>query len=101
MGDHRLELTGDTYYSGGYFAAETMAPTTYQKSFFRFNASLALTAPDDRYSIRLVGRNLTNKYYLLYAADRTGGTSVPLTIGEQRGVVSRGREIAIQLQTKF
>lgn len=101
VGDYRLELTGDTYYSGGYFAAETMAPTTYQKSFFRFNASLALTAPDDRYSLRLVGRNLTNKYYLLYAADRTGGTSVPLTIGEQRGVVSRGREIAIQLQTKF
>ena len=101
ISDHRLELTGDTYYSGGYFAAETMAPSTFQKSFFRFNASLSLTAPDDRYAVRLVGRNLTNKYYLLYAADRTGGTSVPLTIGEQRGVVSRGREIGLQFQAKF
>jgi hypothetical protein len=32
---------------------------------------------------------------------RTGGTSVPLTIGEQRGMVSRGREIALQYQARF
>ncbi len=101
VGDHRLEFTGDGFYSGSYFAAETMAPSTFQDAFVRINASLGLIAPDDRYSVRLVGRNLTNKYYLLYAADRTGGTSVPLTIGEQRGVVSRGREVALQLQAKF
>lgn len=101
VGEHRIELTGDAFFSDSYFAAETMAPSTFQKSFWRFNAGLSLTAPDDRYAIRLVGRNLTNKYYLLYAADRTGGTGVPLTIGEQRGVVSRGREIALQLQARF
>ncbi len=100
-GDHKFELTGDAFYSGGYFAAETMAPSTFQNDFWRFNASVSMTAPDERYSVRLVGRNLTNKYYLLYAADRTGGTSVPLTIGEQRGVVSRGREVALQFQAKF
>lgn len=101
VGNHELELTGDAFYSDGYFAAETMAPSTYQNSFWRFNASVSLTAPDDRYAIRLIGRNLGNKYYLLYAADRTGGTGVPLTIGEQRGVVARGREISLQLSTKF
>ncbi len=98
---HKIELTGDSFYSGSYFAAETMAPSTFQNDFWRFNASLSLSELDDRYSVRLVGRNLTNKYYLIYAADRTGGTGVPLTIGEQRGVVSRGREIALQLQAKF
>lgn len=101
VGSHKAELTGDAFYSGSYFAAETMAPSTLQDDFWRFNASLSLSEADDRYAIRLVGRNLTNKYYLIYAADRTGGTGVPLTIGEQRGVVSRGREIALQLQTRF
>ncbi|OZA07808.1 MAG: hypothetical protein B7X97_08255 [Methylotenera sp. 17-45-7] len=101
VGNHIAELTGDAFYSGSYFAAETMAPSTFQNDFWRFNASLSLSEADDRYAIRLVGRNLTNKYYLIYAADRTGGTGVPLTTGEQRGVVSRGREVALQLQVKF
>lgn len=101
VGVYRLGLTGDGFYSDGYYAAETMAPSTYQKAFWRFNASIRVATQDDRYSLALVGRNLTNKYYLLYAADRTGGTSVPLTIGEQRGVVARGREVALQASAKF
>jgi hypothetical protein len=44
---------------------------------------------------------LTNKYYLLVAGDRTGGTSVPLTLGEQRGTVARGRELALQATFRF
>ena len=71
------------------------------RTFFRFNASANMTSPGERHSVRLVGRALTNKYYLLYAATRTGGASVPGTIGEQRGVVSRGREIVLQLSTRF
>ena len=78
-----------------------MGPSTRQDSFFRFNASASMTSPGERHSVRLFGRALTNKYYLLYAADRTGGASVPGAIGEQRGVVSRGREIALQLSTQF
>ncbi|MEL0251554.1 MAG: hypothetical protein VW935_06330 [Novosphingobium sp.] len=49
----------------------------------------------------MIGRNLTNKYYLLFAADRTGGASIPGNIGEQRGVVARGREVALQVSGKF
>lgn len=45
--------------------------------------------------LRLVGRNLKNEYFLLYASDRTGGSGVPGAIGEQRGVVNRGRQIAL------
>ena len=101
VGANTVEMTGDGFYSDSYFAGETMAPSVLQKSFFRFNASLSLNGPEDRWSVRLLGRNLTNKYYLLYSADRTGGASVPGAIGEQRGVVSRGREIALQVSTRF
>lgn len=100
-GATRFGLTGDTFYSGRYIAGDTQAPSTVQNAFWRFNAGARLMGADDRWEVGLIGRNLTNKYYLQYAGDRTGGTSVPLTIGEQRGVVSRGREIALQAGFKF
>lgn len=98
---HEVRITGDGYYSGSYFAADTLAPPTEQEAFWRLNASVTLAEADDRWSVGLIGRNLTNKYYLLYAADRTGGAGVPGAIGEQRGVVSRGREISVQASYRF
>lgn len=99
--DHEVRISGDTYYSGSYFAADTLAAPTEQEAFWRFNASATFAQVDDRWSLGLIGRNLTNKYYLLYAADRTGGAGVPGAIGEQRGVVSRGREISVQASYRF
>jgi iron complex outermembrane receptor protein len=101
LGSTKFVVTGDAFYSGAYFAAETMAASTRQDSFWRFNASARLAEVDDHWSVALIGRNLTNKYYLLFAADRTGGASVPGAVGEQRGVVARGREVALQLSGKF
>lgn len=97
----KLRVSGDAFYTSGYYASETMASSTFQKAFWRFNASIGLSSTDDRWTLSLIGRNLSNKYYLAYAADRTGGTSIPLTVGEQRGVVARGREFALQAANKF
>lgn len=101
IGGYKATAGVDGYYSGGYYAAETMAYTTYQAAFWRLNANVRIAPIGDRWSIGVIGRNLTNRYYLLYAADRTGGASIAGAIGEQRGVVARGREIALQLTGKF
>jgi outer membrane receptor protein involved in Fe transport len=100
-GGTALRLTGDAYYSGAYYPSDTLAPPTRQGAFWRLNAGIALISADERWSLGLAGRNLTNEHYLLYAADRTGGAGVPGAIGEQRGVVSRGREIALQGSIRF
>lgn len=97
----KFELTGNAFYSGSYYAGDSLAPPTLQNSFWRFNASARVIGDDDRWELALIGRNLTNKYYLLFAGDRTGGTGVPLTIGEQRGTVARGREVSLQLNWNF
>lgn len=96
-----MEIYGDAIYSGSYYAAETAAPSTFQKDFWRLNAGINFVNADSGWSIGLTARNLTNEYYLLFASDRTGGVSVPLTIGEQRGVVSRGRQIVLQAGYSF
>jgi outer membrane receptor protein involved in Fe transport len=101
VGSHKLGLNGDFYYSDSYYAAETLAPPTRQNAFWRFNAGMRFGADDDSWSIGLLGRNLSKKYYLLYAVDRTGGLGVPGQIGEQRGVVARGREIIVQTSVRF
>lgn len=99
--DTRLEFNGDAFFTSKYFASETMASSTLQKAFWRFNAGIAYRDADDRWSVSLLGRNLTNRYYLLYAADGTGGTGIPLNEGKQRAVVARGREIAVQASFRF
>lgn len=99
--EQEIRLNGDAFYSGSYYAADTLAPPTRQDDFWRLNAGLTYAGPDNRWTLGLIGRNLTNKYYLLYAADRTGGAGVPGAIGEQRGVIARGREISLQASMKF
>ncbi len=100
-GNLEVGITGDAFYSSEYRASDTLAPSSRQPDFFRFNGSVGVGAPDGRWRVSLVGRNLTNRYYLLFAGDRTGGTSVPLVEGEQRGVVARGREVTLQTSFRF
>ena len=100
-GGAQLLLTGDTFYSSAYHPSDTLTPPTRQPAFWRFNAGVHLTSADERWSLGLTGRNLGNRHYLLYAADRTGGAGVPGRIGEQRGVVARGREVALQAGLRF
>ncbi|MES3154666.1 TonB-dependent receptor domain-containing protein [Sphingomonas faeni] len=99
--DFEVGVTGDTFYNSAYFASDSFAPASKQNDFWRFNASARIGPTDGRWQMSLIGRNLTNKYYLLFAGDRTGGTSIPLTQGEQRGVVARGREVLLQASFKY
>lgn len=101
VGTYNLSVNGDGFYTGEYYASEAMSPGSLQDSFWRFNAGFTLTPPDESWSLQLIGRNLTDEYYLQYAADRTGGNSVPGAFGEQRGVVSRGREVALQFTYNY
>lgn len=101
MGDYVFGVTGDAFYSDSYLASDTLAPPSRQDAFWRFNSSVSFGPEDERWTVALIGRNLSDQNFLLYAADRTGGASVPGAIGEQRGVVSRGREIMLQLGFRF
>ncbi|OYY88769.1 MAG: TonB-dependent receptor [Sphingomonas sp. 28-66-16] len=101
IGSYRMELTGDALYSGSYYAADTLVDASRQKAYVTLNASLAVSPDDEWWKLSLVGRNLTNRYNILYAVDRSGGQGVAGAIGEQRGVVSRGRQVALQASVKF
>lgn len=101
IGGLELGVTGDAFYTSKYFAADTLAPPTLQRGFWTFNASTSIGDEDAGWKLSLIGKNLANKYSVVYAVDRTGGAGVPGAIGEQRGVVSRGREVTLQAQFNF
>src|SRR3546814_18224637 len=81
-------LSADAYYSDSYNASDARSPGGAQASFWRYNAGVRVGAADKRWEVALIGKNLTNKHYLLFAADRTGGATIP-GAGEQRGAVAQ------------
>lgn len=98
--DLDLTLTGDATYSSAYYAADTLVSASRQDAYWTLNASASL-AKVDGWKLSLIGRNLTNEYPVLYAVDRSGGAGVPGAIGEQRGVIGRGRQVVMQAQINF
>jgi iron complex outermembrane receptor protein len=91
-----MELNGDVNYSGGYYYQEDRAPGTRQSAFTRFNAGLRLFTADDRYEIALIGRNLTNKYYIESSQSKSFGA-----VTDFQAATPRTREVRIQLGYKF
>ena len=63
--------------------------------FLRFNAGIRAATDDGKCEAGLIGRNLSNNYYLLTAQDKTNQA------GDMRGTVARGRQIMLQAGFKF
>jgi outer membrane receptor protein involved in Fe transport len=94
--DFAVGLSGQVKYSDRYRTQDDGAPYAYQPSFVTIDGAVRLRDIDDRWEVSLIGRNLTNKYYLLVTSARPSGLA-----GELHGVIARPREVALQLSLKF
>ena len=59
------------------------------------NAGARLGTEDDRWSVALIGRNLTNRRYGTLGVDKPGGT------GEVYTVAGEPRVVLVQLEGRF
>lgn len=105
MSGLKVGLSGDANYSGGYFNNAYNEPLGYQKSYWLFDASLRVGAPDDRWEVALVGRNLGNKYYVVRSSEQpfSGGASGTAVANRQADIIgapNRGRELMIRVTVK-
>ncbi len=102
-----LALNGDMTYSSKYNFSDTLRPDTVQKSFTKFDASIRLNGPDDRWSLAVIGRNLSNKYIVTGGSDipfsgGTGtGTAGPGVLSDLSAFVDNPREIYVEASIKF
>ncbi|MNJ24614.1 Pesticin receptor precursor [compost metagenome] len=100
--DHPLEngmrLLADATVRGrsGTYLEENLNPRSYQEGFSKADLRLGVASPDDRWTLALIGRNLTNEW----TASHSFGTPF-LAASSQTYVVDPGRVVSIQLGLRY
>ena len=93
--DWTLDAATDASYNSKYVVDETQNPLGIQTGFWKMNASLKLVPASGHYSISLIGRNLTNRYYRIYQSDNAVSPVV------FTGYFNRPREVVVQAEYRF
>lgn len=92
---YRMALNGDFRRTSGYYTGLNLNPLSYQKGFTTFNAGVRVSTSDDKWSVAVIGRNLTDRHYGTLGIDKPGGAGEVFTVaGEPRAVV-------LQLEGRF
>ena len=97
----RLGLSANATYSASYLTDASSAPNGRQPSYTLIDANARLIGPDDAWELAVIGRNLTDKRYIVasslvpFAFNPTGG------LLDRFGTISRGREIVVRATVKF
>lgn len=102
----RLKLAGDLSHTSSYNFTDTLRPDAVQDAFTKIDASIGLQTEDERWSISLIGRNLTNKLVVTAANDIpfTGGLGTGTATGvvsDMSAFVENPREIILEVGFKF
>lgn len=99
-------LSGDVSYMGEYNFTDTLRPDAVQDAYTKLDLAARLSAPDDRWALSLIGRNLTEEFVVTSANDIpfTGGTGTGTTTGvvaDMSAFVENPREVYVELAVKF
>jgi iron complex outermembrane receptor protein len=99
-------LSGDISYMGEYNFTDTLRPDAVQDAYTKLDLAARLSAPDDRWTLSLIGRNLTEEFVVTSGNDIpfTGGTGTGTTTGVVSDIsafVENPREIFVELAVKF
>lgn len=84
-------------YSSDFETATDNSPAGRQDSYWLINAALRVGPENGRYEVALVGRNLTDEYYMLNSNGWSGSNNPD----QQVGFFNRPREILLQATMRF
>jgi outer membrane receptor protein involved in Fe transport len=87
------DMTVDGAYSSSYQTASDYAPGGMQPAFWRLNAAVHLVPDSGHFEFAVIGRNLTNTYYMVTADNASLRAS-----NDYLGVFNRPREVILQAQ---
>jgi iron complex outermembrane receptor protein len=100
VGNLRVRAAADMTFTDDYLQSLNLDPVLVQKGFAKFNARLSVGDLGERWELALVGRNLTDKTTVSYAAD----TPLASTLFQARsyyGFVDPPRAIAVEARLRF
>lgn len=84
-------------HSSSYQTATDYGPGGFQKAYWLLNASVRAAPEDGRYEVALIGRNLTNTYYMLNAVGWSGSGDPDQYVG----FFNRPREVVLQATVRW
>jgi len=103
--DLKLGLNADARYSDDYLASGFGNPRSRQGSYVTIDAGIRFGAEDDNWELALIGKNLTNKFYVSGVVDgpSTGsGTGTANGVkADQLGFANLPRTVKVQLTKRF
>lgn len=82
----------DANYSDEYFTDIAYGDTSFEDGYTLFNGNLRLVSPDERYTLSLIGRNLTEEKVIAW-----GIPSGPNVLGSLR----KPREVSVKLAVRY
>lgn len=101
----RLGISADARYSGSYLASGFGNPDSRQGDYVNLDASIRISSEDDRWEVALLGKNLTNRFYVTGVVDgpSTGTASGGVTgvHADQLGFAVLPRTVQLQVTTRF
>ncbi|MCY4154219.1 MAG: TonB-dependent receptor [Gammaproteobacteria bacterium] len=90
LGNYLLTLQSDVNFTAGYHTALDLDPLARQDGFAKLNARIELAAGDDRWSVALVGKNLTDQKSTTWVND------LPVFRGAYFGFIDPPRTVGVQ-----
>jgi len=96
-GDWLTTLSGQATRSSSYMASSDYAPGGFQEGYWLLNASVRTGPADGPFEVALIGRNLTNSYYMV----ETFGWSGSQNNDQYVGYFNRPREVVLQASFRF
>lgn len=91
-----LGFSGDASFSDDYRVQENNNPTAHQDSFWLVNSSVRLYDDSRGWELALLGRNLTNEFYMVTSTDKPAGGP-----GQIAAALQRPREVMLQASWRF
>lgn len=102
-----VRALSDVSYTSKFNFTDALRPDSVQKGYTKIDASLALRGPEERWTVSLIGRNLTNERVVAAANDIpfTGGTGTgttgPATLADMSAFIDNPREIYVEVGFRF
>lgn len=95
-----LAFTSDVSYTSSFNFTDTLRPDAVQKAYAKVDASLVLSGLDDKWSVSLIGRNLTDKLVATSANDIPFSSPVGGR-ADMSTFIENPREIVLEVGFKF
>lgn len=93
-----LEFTAQASYSDEYLWEQEHSPLSLQDSYWKYNAGVTLRPDDDKWSLSLTGRNLTDEQVCASGGTVTASDTIP---NDQFCTAQRGRQIWAEMKYQF